>query len=90
MTEEKPMPEGIQVDKTVVQPGKVGWHPSMPPPKKLKDMTDAIIYFCAGAGGIVGATDLFTGYQAKVIALVLSCIILACGALQKGIGVKPD
>ena len=90
MPDEKEIPpNSIEVDKTVMRKGTVGWHPSLPPPKKLKDITDAIIYFCAGLGGIVGATDLFSGYQSKVIGLCLSCVILACGAVQKGIGVKP-
>jgi hypothetical protein len=88
-TPDKQIPAGIEVDKPVIKQGTVGWHPAGPTPKKLKDITDAIIYFCAGLGGIVGATDLFSGYQAKIMGLTLSCVILACGAVQKGIGVKP-
>lgn len=91
MKEEKPIPDGVhEVEKTVLRKGTIGWHPSFPPPKILKQVTNGIVYFCAGIGGIVGGSDLFTGYQAKVIMLVSACITLACGAVQTGVGVKPD
>lgn len=83
------IPEGVEVDKPVIQEGKVVIKFDGPPPRKLRMVCEAIIYFCAGMGGVVGATDLFTGYQAKIIAVVLSSVILACGAILKAIGVEP-
>lgn len=89
MPDDKPVPPGtVEVDKHVMREGKVVFKLSGPPPRKVKMVCDAIIYFCAGLGGIVGATDIFTGYQAKVIGLTLSCVILLCGAIQKALGVE--
>lgn len=60
-----------------------------PPPARLKAWTDGIQAFCSGLVISVGATDLFTGYQAKLICFVLGAVALACFCIQKATGVKP-
>ena len=97
--EEQPKPVGqgmIEVDQHALSKGEVthvgkdNFKFRYPTPRILKAWTDGIVYFCAGLSGIVGATDLLSGYQAKVMMLVLSVTVLGCGAIQKGVGVKPS
>jgi len=61
-----------------------------PAPEKLKKVMNALIQFCAGLTTAVGATDLFSGRQAKIIMLVLGIVVLACGSIKAAIGVKPE
>jgi hypothetical protein len=90
-----PIPDNqIEVNQPALTEGKVevmtkgGW--MNPPPRKLKVVCESIIYFCAGLITTVSATDIFSGGQAKIISFVLGVVMLAAGAIQKGIGVVPD
>lgn len=88
--ENQPMPPGTEVDQTVISKGKVGFSINSPAPKKLKAAIAGVNYFCAGIGTIVGASDLFTGYQAKVIMFLTGILVLAGGSILVMIGVKPE
>lgn len=87
--ETEQIPKGIEVQETVVQRGTVGLSFKNPAPDKLKRVIAALTYFCAGLMTTVGATDLFSGRQAKIICFILGIVILALGALGMTIGVKP-
>lgn len=85
--------EPIQVDTTKEQKGEIkiltkgafkGDTPTM-----LARVTEGIRYFCAGLVVTVGATDLLTGKQAKVVCFVLGIVVLVCGAIDKAVGVVP-
>ncbi len=59
-----------------------------PAPDKLRKFLTGARYFSVGAITIVSASDLFSGYQAKVINLVLSVLILLLGAIEAATGVE--
>jgi len=91
----KPIAPGtVEVDQPALVKGKVEFLTKAgrrnPPPAKLKSWTDGIMAFCSGLVISVGATDLFSGYQSKVICFVLGIISLGCFAIQKATGVKPS
>lgn len=83
----------VQVDQPSTVKGKVEFMTKAgrknPAPIKVKAWTDGIAAFCSGSMALVGGTDLFTGYQAKIIALLLGLVGVACFAIQKGTGVRP-
>lgn len=87
--ENQTIPPGTEVDQTVVSKGKVGFSIKSPAPKKLKAAIAGVNYFCAGIGTLVGASDLFSGYQAKVIMFITGVMVLAGGSLLVMVGVKP-
>lgn len=90
---QREVPEGVEIDKQVVEEGKVkfGTKTAMtnPAPAKMKRIIKALNYFCVGLITAVGATDLFTGTQTKVIVFVIGVIVLALGSLEFLTGVKP-
>jgi hypothetical protein len=88
--ENKPIPKGIEVTEPAVTKGKVGLSFTDPAPEKLKRIIKALNYFIAGLVTAVGATDLFTGKQAKVICFILGIVVLALGATELATGVRPD
>lgn len=61
---------------------------SNPAPLKLKRVLTALRYFCVGLITAVSGTDLFTGYQSKIISFCLGVVILSLGAIELGTGVK--
>lgn len=83
------IPTGIEVTEPVIAHGKVGFSLSSPAPEKMKRVIKALNYFIAGLVTTVGATDLFSGRQSKIICFVLGVIVLALGALELATGVKP-
>ncbi len=91
--ESTPVPEGIEVAKPEIVKGEVNFMNKAgfnnPPPSKLKVVLEALQAFCAGLVTMVGATDLFTGNQPKVIMFILGIISMACYVILKSIGVKP-
>lgn len=93
MPQEKEIPQGVEVDKQVVEEGKVKFGTktamSNPAPAKMKRIIKALNYFCVGLITAVGATDLFTGYQSKVIVFIIGVFVLALGSLEFLTGVKP-
>lgn len=91
MAEEEVKPIEVAVPET--KPGTVQFMNKSafnnPAPEKLKKVMNAIIQFCAGLTTAVGATDLFTGRQPKVIMFVLGVVMIACGSIKAAVGVKP-
>jgi len=91
MAEEKPIPENtIEVDKKVLRKGTLGFHPQFPTSVKLRLICETIVYTNAGATAMIGGSDIFTGYQSKVIVFILGVMALIAGGLIKVTGVKPD
>lgn len=89
MPEDKP----IEVQATEVTTGKVSFMTKSgfanPPPIMLKRICAALKYFCVSLITAVGATDIFTGGQAKVICFSLGIAILLIGGIEMATGVKP-
>lgn len=83
----------VEVDQPVQTPGKVQFMTaagfSNPPPVKLKRILAALKYFCVSLITMVGATDLFSGRQAKIICFILGAFVLLMGAIEFATGVKP-
>lgn len=83
----------IEVSVPVIQQGKVKFMNasgfSNPAPDKLKRVLTAIRYTLVGLITAVAGTDLFSGYQSKVITFSLGIMILACGGIELATGVKP-
>lgn len=90
----KPIPEGIEVAEEVIQPGTVQVMNraafNNPAPAKMQRVIKALNYFIAGLVTTVGATDLFSGGQSKIICFILGVIVLALGAMELAFGVKPE
>lgn len=88
------IPEGIEVSHPVIQPGTVQVLNraafSNPAPLKLQRIVKALNYFVAGLVTTVGATDLFTGKQSKIICFILGVFILGLGAIELAFGVRPE
>lgn len=89
MPEETPLPEGIEVSKPVIEKGKVVASFKHPAPERMRRVIKALVYFCSGLGGVIGATDVISSSDLKVIMLFQAIIILALGSLEIFIGVKP-
>lgn len=92
MADEK-IPEGVEITNPVIAQGEVKFMTksafSNPAPEKMKRIIKALNYFCVGLVTVVGATDLFTGKQSKIIVFVIGVFVLGLGALEVAIGVKP-
>lgn len=86
-----PVP-GVVVEEPVVKKGTVKFMSAAgfknPAPQILKKVLAAVKYFCAGLVTTVGATDLFSGLQSKVIMFCLGIVILLCGAIEYATGVQ--
>jgi hypothetical protein len=87
-------PESVEVSQPAVVPkGEIKFATmeglKYQPPAKLQVAVKVINYFCAGLVTMVGATDLFSGRQAKIICFILGALVLLCGAVEKATGVKP-
>lgn len=82
----------ITVDTTAVSKGKVTVFGNInnPTPTILARATKALRYFATAMITMVGATDLFTGGQVKIICFILGVTILALGAVDIIIGVEPE
>lgn len=89
MAEDKP----IEVPTTEVKTGKVSFMTksgfSNPPPVLLKRICAALKYFCVSLITAVGATDIFSGGQAKIICFSLGVFVLLIGGIEFATGVKP-
>lgn len=85
--------KNIEVDQPVIEKGSLQFGNrsgfKYAAPNKMKVAFKAVNYFAAGAVTLVGATDLFSGTQAKVISFILGVTVLACGAIESATGVKP-
>ena len=85
-------PKQIEVNEPVVKTGTVEFLNKAafnnPAPDKLKRVLQAIKYTFVGLITMVSGTDLFSGYQSKVISFTLGVCILICGAVELGTGVK--
>lgn len=91
MAEEKPIPEDtIEVEKKVLRKGKLGFHPRYPTSTRLRLICETVVYTNAGVSALVGGSDIFTGYQSKVIGFLLGVSALIAGGLIKATGVKPN
>ena len=88
----KPIPEGIETDTPVIKQGTVKFMSKAgfmnTAPKKLRIILTTLRYFCTGLITMIGATDLFSGKQAKIFCFILGVVILACGAIEGGTGVQ--
>lgn len=60
-----------------------------PAPMKLKRVLTAIRYTLVSLITAVGATDIFSGGQSKLIVFVLGLIIILTGGIELATGVKP-
>lgn len=93
MPDEKVIPAGVEVDKPVMAEGEVKFATKTamnnPAPAKMKRIIKALNYFSVGLITAVGATDIFTGKQAKIIVFVIGVFVLALGSLEFLTGVKP-
>lgn len=91
--ETKPIPEGVEVAENVIKQGTTQLLTraalANPAPVKMQRVIKALNYFIVGLMTTVGATDLFTGKQAKIICFILGVVVLALGATELAIGVKP-
>jgi hypothetical protein len=89
---EEIIPQQIEVQEPAVKTGtvemfnKAGFN--NPAPDKLKRVLTAMRYTFVGLITMVSGTDLFTGYQSKVISFSLGVAVLICGAIELGTGVK--
>jgi hypothetical protein len=87
-------PDEVVVNQPTVQKGtiqfmnKSGW--MNPAPIKVKVITDAIKDFVSGLIVSVGATDIFSGHQAKAMCFGLGIVGLACGVISRATGVKSN
>lgn len=86
-------PEPIQVDTTKEEKGQVKFFTKGAfkgdTPTILARVTEGIRYFATALIATVGATDLFTGRQPKIICFILAVVILLCGTIDKAVGVVP-
>lgn len=85
-------PEVVEVEKTVEKTGtvKLGinqW--SNPTPIIWKRICTAARYFIVSLIGLVSASDLFTGGQAKLIIFCGTVLIFLIGAIEVFIGLEP-
>lgn len=92
MTDENP---SVVVDTTKEIPKgklKVSWNPfnGLPTPTILARTTKALRYFSVALIGLVSASDLFSGLQAKKVNFCLSVFIYFTGVIDIMIGVEPD
>lgn len=94
MPEETNIPAGIEISQPVIKPGTVEVLNkaafSNPAPEKLKRVIKALNYFIAGLVTTVGATDLLSGRQSKIVCFILGIVILALGAVELAFGVRPE
>ncbi len=85
-------PKQIEVDETVTKTGTVEFMNQAafnnPAPDKMKRALAAMKYTFVGLITMVSGTDLFSGYQAKIICFVLGVFILICGGIELSTGVK--
>lgn len=89
-TQEKSMPENtIEVDKKVLRKGTLGLHPKYPTSTKLRLICETVVYTNAGVTALIGGSDIFTGYQTKVLVFILGLAALVAGGIIKVTGVKP-
>lgn len=93
MDTELKIPEGVEISENVVSKGQVKFMTrtamSNPAPEKMKRIIKALNYFCVGLITAVGATDLFSGRQSKIIVFVIGVFVLALGSMEFVTGVKP-
>lgn len=61
-----------------------------PAPEKMVRILSALSDFCAAMVTTVGATDLFTGRQPKIICFILGAAMVAFRLMKGVIGVKPS
>lgn len=82
-----------EIEVPILQKGEIkfmgGGGFSNPAPDKLKRVLTAIRYTLVGFITMISGTDLFTGYQSKVISFTLGVCILLCGGIELAVGVKP-
>lgn len=92
MPNEPATTDEIVVDTTTVSKGKVTVFGNInnPTPTILARVTKAMRYFATAMITMVGATDLFSGGQAKIICFILGVTILALGTVDIVIGVEPE
>lgn len=89
-TQEKPIPENVvEVDKKVLRKGTLGWHPKYPTSTKLRLICETIVYTNAGVTALISGSDIFSGYQVKVLGFILGVTALVAGGVIKATGVKP-
>lgn len=85
-------PQNIEVDKSVIEKGKVKFMSKAgffnPAPAKMKMIIKALVYFCTGLSGLVAGSTMFTGNQSKVIIFIITVFILALGAIELATGVQ--
>ncbi len=83
----------IEVKESVLKKGTVNFMTadgfSNPAPQMLKRILTGMRYTFTGMITLVAGTDLFTGYQSKLICLILSGLILLTGGIEISTGVKP-
>ena len=59
-----------------------------PAPERLKRILTACRYFAVGCIATVSGSDLFSGYQAKVINFSLAVVIILLGSIELATGVE--
>lgn len=85
--------ENVEINVPVQQPGKVNFLNKSgfnnPAPSKLKRVLSAIKYTFVSMITSVGASDLFTGKQSKIISFCLGMAVIICGFVEFATGVEP-
>ena len=90
----QPIPDGIEVSENVMKTGSISFMTKAAftnkPPEKMARLIKAFLYFFGLLNGAVGASDLFSGKQAKVIMFFIFIATSFCGAAEIAFGVKSE
>ena len=85
-------PDIVEVQKTVEKKGKVRFNLQQignPTPVLAKRICTAARYFIVSLIGLISASDLFTGGQAKLLIFCGTVLIFLIGAIEICIGLEP-
>lgn len=84
--------ETVEIDVPIEKKGTAKFNFNQfgnPAPAKWKRIGAAIRYTLTGMITMVAGSDLFTGYQSKVICFGLGALILISGGIEVFMGVEP-
>lgn len=84
--------ETHEIEKSVEQKGTVKFNLDQtgnPTPAKWKRVSTALRYSFVGMITMISGSDLFNGYQSKIISFTLGVCILITGAIDLFMGVEP-
>jgi hypothetical protein len=94
MPEETKPTEKVEINESVIREGTVEFMNkkgfSNPTPQRVKSAVKALQAFCISMVALVGATDLFSGRQVKVLVFVFSVAALFFEFISKATGVEEE